>query len=109
MVFFFFPFTVFNNLPALPDHHANPDPRLAAVLCAFLSHGRGKWLPDRLLHQTVGKCISFSPFLYLVKQRDLLGIQKVLNTTEFSVHQLTALLDCRGLHKVRSDSNQGSF
>ena len=34
-------------------------------------------------------------------QRDLLGIQRLLNSTEFNLNQLTALLDCRGLHKVR--------
>lgn len=31
-------FTVSDNLPAFSDHHANPDPGLAAVLHAFLSH-----------------------------------------------------------------------
>lgn len=31
-----------HGLPALPDHHANPDPGLAAVLCAFLPHRAGK-------------------------------------------------------------------
>lgn len=31
-------FTVSDNLPAFADHHANPDPGLAAVLHAFLSH-----------------------------------------------------------------------
>ncbi len=31
-------FTVFDSLPALSDHHANPDPGLAAVLRAFLPH-----------------------------------------------------------------------
>lgn len=30
-----------DSLPALPDHHANPDPGLAAVLHAFLPHGAG--------------------------------------------------------------------
>lgn len=33
-------------------------------------------------------------------QRDLLGIQHLLNSSEASLHQLTALLDCRGLNKV---------
>lgn len=68
-----------------------------------------KCLSDILLQQTMERCVSFLPLLYLVIQRDLLGIQRLLNSTEFSLHQLTALLDCRGLHKVRSDSNQGSF
>lgn len=98
-------FTVTDNLPAFSDHHANPDPGLAAVLCAFLSHCRGKWLVDRLLNAALVKYESPSTFfvlLYLVIQRDLLGMQRLLNSTEFNVHQLTVLLDCRGLHKVRS-------
>lgn len=28
-------------------------------------------------------------------------IQEILNTTEISLHQLTALVDCRSLHMVR--------
>uniref|UniRef100_A0A3Q3WQ09 Protein tweety homolog n=1 Tax=Mola mola TaxID=94237 RepID=A0A3Q3WQ09_MOLML len=40
-------------------------------------------------------------------ERDLLGIQRLLNSTEFSVHQLTALLDCRGLHKDYLDALMG--
>lgn len=35
-------------------------------------------------------------------QKDLLGIQHLLNSSEASLHQLTALLDCRGLNKVCS-------
>lgn len=30
-----------DGLPALPDHHANPGPGLAAVLRAFLPHRAG--------------------------------------------------------------------
>lgn len=63
-------FAVFDSLPAFPDHHANPDPGLAAVLRAFLSHCRGKWLADRLLHQTVEKCVSFSPLLHALLYRE---------------------------------------
>ncbi|KAI6075766.1 Protein tweety-like protein 2 [Aix galericulata] len=33
-------------------------------------------------------------------QKDLLGVQQLLNASETSLHQLTAMLDCRGLHKV---------
>lgn len=47
-------------------------------------------------------CLSFP-------QRDLLGIQRLLNSTEFNVHQLSALLDCRGLHKVGPPSERGAF
>lgn len=35
-------------------------------------------------------------------QKDLLAIQQLLNYSETSLHQLTAMLDCRGLHKVSS-------
>ncbi|NWV43213.1 TTYH2 protein, partial [Grantiella picta] len=35
----------------------------------------------------------------LFLQKDLLGVQQLLNSSETSLHQLTALLDCRGLHK----------
>lgn len=41
------------------------------------------------------------PFL----QKDLLGMQKLLNSSETSLHQLTAMLDCRGLHKVSRKEN----
>ncbi|XP_072299347.1 protein tweety homolog 2-like isoform X1 [Eucyclogobius newberryi] len=37
-------------------------------------------------------------------EKDLLGIQRLLNSTEFSLHQLTALLDCRGIHKDYVDA-----
>lgn len=39
-------------------------------------------------------------FSLLLLQKDLLGIQSLLNSSETSLHQLTAMLDCRGLHKV---------
>lgn len=45
-----------------------------------------------------------SPFLTPLPphslQKDLLGVQQLLNASETSLHQLTAMLDCRGLHKV---------
>lgn len=34
-------------------------------------------------------------------QKDLLGIQLLLNSSESGLHQLTALLGLPGLHKVR--------
>lgn len=43
-----------------------------------------------------------SSSLFLL-QKDLLGIQSLLNSSETSLHQLTAMLDCRGLHKVLGD------
>lgn len=63
-------FTVFDNLPAFSDHHANPDPGLAAPLSARLSHCWGKWLADRLLRQTVKKCVASSPLFYTLLYRE---------------------------------------
>lgn len=34
-------------------------------------------------------------------------IQEILNSTEISLHQLTALVDCRSLHMVRKKGVQG--
>ncbi|KAJ7989947.1 hypothetical protein DPEC_G00309760 [Dallia pectoralis] len=48
---------------------------------------------------------TLSPFP--TAQRDLLGIQRLLNSTEFNLHQLTVLLDCRGLHKDYFDALMG--
>uniref|UniRef100_UPI00398EA1B0 protein tweety homolog 2 isoform X1 n=2 Tax=Pristiophorus japonicus TaxID=55135 RepID=UPI00398EA1B0 len=36
--------------------------------------------------------------------KELLGIQQLLNRTESNLHQLTAMLDCRGLHKDYLDA-----
>lgn len=33
-------------------------------------------------------------------------IQEILNTTEISLHQLTALVDCRSLHMVREGGKE---
>ena len=60
-----------------------------AATCGFIHK------PSRLAHSA-----SRSVRLFLL-QKDLLGIQLLLNSSESSLHQLTALLDCRGLHKVR--------
>ncbi|XP_004709377.1 protein tweety homolog 2, partial [Echinops telfairi] len=40
-------------------------------------------------------------------QKDLLEIQLLLNSSEASLHQLTALLDCRGLYKDYLDALTG--
>ncbi|NXX74616.1 TTYH2 protein, partial [Urocolius indicus] len=37
-------------------------------------------------------------------QKDLLGVQQLLNSSETSLHQLMAMLDCRGLHKDYLDA-----
>ncbi|KAM4692424.1 protein tweety homolog 2 [Rhinophrynus dorsalis] len=43
--------------------------------------------------------LQFAVPIFPTAQKDLLGIQLLLNTSESNLHQLTALLDCRGLHK----------
>ncbi|NXY54765.1 TTYH2 protein, partial [Callaeas wilsoni] len=45
--------------------------------------------------------IQYALPLFPTAEKDLLGVQQLLNSSETSLHQLTALLDCRGLHKVR--------
>lgn len=51
--------------------------------------------------------LRFSVPLFPTAERDLLGIQRLLNSTELNLHQLTALLDCRGLHKDYVDALLG--
>ncbi|KAK6312428.1 hypothetical protein J4Q44_G00180920 [Coregonus suidteri] len=51
--------------------------------------------------------LQFSVPVFPTAERDLLGIQRLLNSTEFNMHQLTALLDCRGLHKNYLDGLMG--
>lgn len=63
-----------------------------------------KMLQRQAIHFAAGRldsqfCIFFVVFFFI--QERLEGIQEVLNTTEISLHQLTALVDCRSLHMVR--------
>ncbi|XP_051904107.1 protein tweety homolog 2-like isoform X2 [Hippocampus zosterae] len=51
--------------------------------------------------------LQFSVPVFPTAERDLLGIQRLLNTSEFHLHRLTALLDCRGLHKDYLDALTG--
>ncbi|XP_061159215.1 protein tweety homolog 2-like isoform X6 [Syngnathus typhle] len=51
--------------------------------------------------------LQFSMPAFPTAERDLLGIQRLLNASEFNLHQLTALLDCRGLHKDYLDGLMG--
>lgn len=89
-------FAAFNHLPEVPDHHADPDPGPPAVCGAAVSHCRGI---TQAGNQFRGRVTGFSD-QRLCLQRDLLGVQHLLNSSEASLHQLTALLDCRGLNKV---------
>uniref|UniRef100_A0A8D2B4T4 Protein tweety homolog n=1 Tax=Sciurus vulgaris TaxID=55149 RepID=A0A8D2B4T4_SCIVU len=56
--------------------------------------------------QVVG-LLQFAVPLFPTAEKDLLGIQLLLNTSETSLHQLTAMLDCRGLHKDYLDALTG--
>uniref|UniRef100_A0A3Q3A4N0 Protein tweety homolog n=1 Tax=Kryptolebias marmoratus TaxID=37003 RepID=A0A3Q3A4N0_KRYMA len=51
--------------------------------------------------------LQFAVPLFPTAERDLLGIQRLLNSSEASLHQLTALLDCRGLNKDYLDAMVG--
>ncbi|KAI4894393.1 hypothetical protein NFI96_001638 [Prochilodus magdalenae] len=51
--------------------------------------------------------LQFAVPLFPTAERDLLGIQHLLNNSEGSLHQLTALLDCRGLNKDYLDALMG--
>ncbi|XP_061763671.1 protein tweety homolog 2 isoform X2 [Nerophis ophidion] len=51
--------------------------------------------------------LQFAVPLFPTAERDLRGIQHLLNTSEASLHQLTALLDCRGLNKDYLDAMVG--
>lgn len=48
--------------------------------------------------------LQFAVPLFPTAERDLLSIQHLLNSSEASLHQLTALLDCRGLNKDYLDA-----
>ncbi|XP_057215031.1 protein tweety homolog 2 isoform X3 [Triplophysa rosa] len=51
--------------------------------------------------------LQFAVPLFPTAERDLLNIQHLLNNSEASLHQLTALLDCRGLNKDYLDALMG--
>ncbi|KAM4597909.1 LOW QUALITY PROTEIN: protein tweety homolog 2-like [Polymixia lowei] len=51
--------------------------------------------------------LQFAVPIFPTAERDLLGIQRLLNSTELNLHQLTALLDCRALHKDYLDALMG--
>lgn len=51
--------------------------------------------------------LQFAVPLFPTAERDLLSIQHLLNNSEASLHQLTALLDCRGLNKDYLDALMG--
>ncbi|XP_028675897.1 protein tweety homolog 2 [Erpetoichthys calabaricus] len=48
--------------------------------------------------------LQFAVPMFPTAENDLLKIQQLLNTSEAGLHQLTALLDCRGLHKDYLDA-----
>nr|XP_033817812.1 protein tweety homolog 2 isoform X2 [Geotrypetes seraphini] len=48
--------------------------------------------------------LQFAVPIFPTAEKDLQGIQQLLNSSETSLHQLTAMLDCRGLHKDYLDA-----
>ncbi|XP_058140635.1 protein tweety homolog 2 [Dasypus novemcinctus] len=54
-----------------------------------------------------GGLLQFAVPLFPSAEKDLLAIQLLLNSSEASLHQLTAMLDCRGLHKDYLDALTG--
>ncbi|XP_036263553.1 protein tweety homolog 2 isoform X2 [Pipistrellus kuhlii] len=55
----------------------------------------------------VAGLLRFAVPVFPTAKEDLLSIQLLLNSSESSLHQLTALLDCRGLHKDYLDALAG--
>ncbi|XP_025783291.1 protein tweety homolog 2, partial [Puma concolor] len=55
----------------------------------------------------VAGLLQFAVPLFPTAEKDLLGIQLLLNSSESGLHQLTAMLDCRGLHKDYLDALAG--
>ncbi|XP_017499493.2 protein tweety homolog 2 isoform X2 [Manis javanica] len=55
----------------------------------------------------VAGLLQFAVALFPTAEKDLLEIQLLLNSSESSFHQLTAMLDCRGLHKDYLDALTG--
>lgn len=55
----------------------------------------------------VAGLLQFAVPRFPTAEKDLLGIQLLLNSSESGLHQLTALLDCRGLHKDYLDALTG--
>ncbi|KAM9044113.1 protein tweety homolog 2 isoform 3-T3 [Megaptera novaeangliae] len=51
--------------------------------------------------------LQFAVPLFPTAEKDLLGIQLLLNSSECSLHQLMAMLDCRALHKDYLDALTG--
>ncbi|XP_006034881.1 protein tweety homolog 2 isoform X1 [Alligator sinensis] len=51
--------------------------------------------------------LQFAVPIFPTAKKELLGIQQLLNSSETSLHQLTAMLDCRGLHKDYLDALMG--
>ncbi|XP_006886299.1 PREDICTED: protein tweety homolog 2 [Elephantulus edwardii] len=59
------------------------------------------------MQMQTSRLLQFAVPLFPTSEKDLLQIQLLLNNSEASLHQLTALLDCRGLHKDYLDALTG--
>lgn len=83
-----------------PPRGSNPPPSFGSKgPCAHAHAAVGGVIHELFpTAHSLSLCLS-ACFLFLL-QKDLLGIQLLLNSSESGLHQLTAMLDCRGLHKV---------
>ncbi|KAJ7984807.1 hypothetical protein DPEC_G00358600 [Dallia pectoralis] len=59
------------------------------------------------MQMQIQQLLQFAVPLFPSAEGDLLGIQHLLNSSETSLHQLTALLDCRGLKRDYLDALEG--
>ncbi|KAM6164755.1 protein tweety homolog 2 [Rhynchocyon petersi] len=59
------------------------------------------------MQMQVSRLLQFAVPHFPTSEKDLQEVQLLLNSSEASIHQLTALLDCRGLHKDYLDALTG--
>ncbi|GAB1297028.1 Protein tweety homolog 2 [Apodemus speciosus] len=87
--------------PILPPLQSEPNQPLPAESLTIFQRSL-----TTMQIQVVG-LLQFAVPLFPTAEKDLLGIQLLLNNSETSLHQLTAMLDCRGLHKDYLDALTG--
>lgn len=72
-----------------------------AEVCLFYGFKKKRTRPDftaPFIGVTQTWCVFFTP---VPTQKSLREVQQILNSTEGNFHQLVALLNCRGLNKVK--------
>uniref|UniRef100_A0A674P3W0 Protein tweety homolog n=1 Tax=Takifugu rubripes TaxID=31033 RepID=A0A674P3W0_TAKRU len=103
------------DLASVADHTANIEyysfrSCLCASLCSVIPCLQPLTVFQRSLTTMqiqIQGLLQFAVPLFPTAERDLLGVQHLLNSSEASLHQLTALLDCRGLNKDYLDAMVG--